>query len=142
MWSVGHCPQDTPATTCQSALFPLAGGDHQKCPRALPCVPWEGEHGPHLEATAVDRQVDIGLDRYRRIDRTEIDNIYRGTWVAPSVEHPTSAQVMILVRGFEPRVGLCADSSEPGACLRFCVSLFLCLSPSRALSLLKINTTI
>ena len=24
---------------------------------------------------------------------------------------------------FEPRVGLCADSSEPGACFGFCVSL-------------------
>ena len=27
------------------------------------------------------------------------------------------------VHEFEPRVGLCADSSEPGACFRFCVSL-------------------
>ena len=29
---------------------------------------------------------------------------------------------------FKPRVGLCADSSEPGACFRSCVSLSLCLS--------------
>ena len=36
---------------------------------------------------------------------------------------------------FEPRVGLCADSSQPGACLGFCVSLSLCPSPARALSL-------
>ena len=28
---------------------------------------------------------------------------------------------------FEPRVGLCADSSEPGACFRFCVALSLTL---------------
>ena len=41
----------------------------------------------------------------------------------------------LTVRGFEPRVGLCADSSEPGACFRFCVSLSLCPSPARALSL-------
>ena len=26
---------------------------------------------------------------------------------------------------FEPHVGLCAESSEPGACFGFCVSLFL-----------------
>ena len=29
----------------------------------------------------------------------------------------------------EPLVGLCADSSEPGACFGFCVSLSLCPSP-------------
>ena len=29
----------------------------------------------------------------------------------------------LMVRGFEPRVGLCADSSEPGACFELCVSL-------------------
>ena len=33
----------------------------------------------------------------------------------------------LAVREFEPRVGLCADSSEPGACFRFCVSLSLSL---------------
>ena len=37
--------------------------------------------------------------------------------------------------GFEPRVGLCADRSEPGACFGFCVSLSLCPSPAHALSL-------
>ena len=31
----------------------------------------------------------------------------------------------LTVREFEPRVGLCADSSEPGACFRFCVCLSL-----------------
>ena len=29
------------------------------------------------------------------------------------------------VRGFEPRVGLCADGLEPGVRFRFCVSLSL-----------------
>ena len=40
--------------------------------------------------------------------------------------------LMILGHEFEPRVGLCADSSEPGACFGFCVSapLMLCLSLS------------
>ena len=41
----------------------------------------------------------------------------------------------LAVRGFEPRVGLCADSSEPGTCFGFCVSLSLCPSPTHALSL-------
>ena len=31
----------------------------------------------------------------------------------------------VTVCGFEPCVGLCADSSEPGACFGFCVSLSL-----------------
>ena len=31
----------------------------------------------------------------------------------------------LAVREFEPRVGLWADGSEPGACFRFCVSLSL-----------------
>ena len=33
------------------------------------------------------------------------------------------------VHGFEPRVGLCTDSSEPGACFGICVSLSVCPSP-------------
>ena len=41
----------------------------------------------------------------------------------------------LAVREFEPRVGLWADGSEPGACLRFCVSLSLCPAPVHALSL-------
>ena len=51
----------------------------------------------------------------------------------------------LTVSEFEPRVGFCADSSEPGACFKFYVSLFLCPSPacectlSLCLSLLKMN---
>ena len=41
----------------------------------------------------------------------------------------------LMVREFEPRIGLCADSSEPGACFGFCVSLSLCPSPALSLSL-------
>ena len=36
---------------------------------------------------------------------------------------------------FESRVGLCADSSEPGTCFGFCVPLSLCPSLTHALSL-------
>ena len=64
-------------------------------------------------------------------------NKHWGAWVAQLVKRPTSAQVMI--SHFEPRIRLCADSSEPGACFRFCVSLALCPSPARTLSLSKIN---
>ena len=52
----------------------------------------------------------------------------------------------LTVRGVEPRVGLCADGLEPGACFGFYVSLSFCLSPwswmctlSLSLSLSKIN---
>ena len=41
----------------------------------------------------------------------------------------------LTVFGFEPYVGLYADSSEPGAGFGFCVSLSLCTSPTRVLSL-------
>ena len=40
----------------------------------------------------------------------------------------------LMVCGFEPRVGLCADSSEPGACFGFCVSLSLSAPPLFVLS--------
>ena len=70
------------------------------------------------------------------LDQVEVIEMDWGAWVAQSVKRPTSAQVTILrVREFEPRVGLCADSSDPGACFGFCVSLSLCPSPARALSL-------
>ena len=45
----------------------------------------------------------------------------------------------LTVRAIEPRIGLCADGSEPGACFGFCVSLSLCPSPTHALSLSKVN---
>ena len=40
----------------------------------------------------------------------------------------------LTVREFEPRVGLWADGSEPGACFGFCISFSLCPSPAHALS--------
>ena len=36
----------------------------------------------------------------------------------------------LTVRGFEPHVGLCAVSSEPGACFGFCVFFSFCPSPA------------
>ena len=40
---------------------------------------------------------------------------------------------------FEPRIGLCADSSGPGACFGFCVSFSLCPYPAYAVSVSKMN---
>ena len=50
----------------------------------------------------------------------------------------------LTVCGFKPLVRLCADSSEPGACFGFCVSLSLYPSPTHvlSLSLSKINIKI
>ena len=74
-----------------------------------------------------------------------------GAWVAQLLECLTSALVVIClfvglspasgsghdlaVRGFEPHVGLCADSSEPGPCFGFSVSLSLSARPLLMLSL-------
>ena len=47
----------------------------------------------------------------------------------------------LVVHEFEPCIGLCADSSEPGACFGFCqslslsLSLSLCPSPTHSMSL-------
>ncbi|XP_078302586.1 retinoic acid early transcript 1E [Panthera onca] len=70
--------------------------------------------------------------------QTENMKKFRGAWVALLIGHSTldfGSGHDLTVREFEPRVGLCADHSEPGACFRFCVSLSLCPSPVHALSL-------
>ena len=41
----------------------------------------------------------------------------------------------LTVRGFEPHVGLCADSSEPGTRFGFCVSFSLSAPPPVVLCL-------
>ena len=63
----------------------------------------------------------------------------QGTWEAQVVKRLTLAHDLT-VRELEPRIGLRAGSSEPGACFGFCVSLALCPSPhSQSVSLSKIN---
>ena len=57
----------------------------------------------------------------------------RGAWVAQSVKRPTlgfGSGHDLMVRKFEPRIGLCADSEKPDW-----DSLSLCLSPAHTLSL-------
>ena len=44
----------------------------------------------------------------------------RDMWVAQLVKNLALAHDLIVCR-FEPRIGLCADSSEPGACFGFWV---------------------
>ena len=55
-------------------------------------------------------------------------------WLGGEASHFGSGHDLT-ARGSEPRVGLCADGSEPGACFGFCVSLSLCPSPTCTLSL-------
>ena len=59
------------------------------------------------------------------------------TWVAQLVKHPSWAKVMIWFVSSSPQVQLCADGWEPGACFGFRVSLSLCSSPARTVSLKK-----
>ena len=67
----------------------------------------------------------------------------RGAWVAQSVEHLTSAQLVIsqacdlTACGFEPHIGLCADGLLRACSLIqiLCLLLILCPSPAQALSL-------
>ena len=61
--------------------------------------------------------------------------LLKGAWVAQSVKCPNSAQVDLTVHGFEPHIGVCADTSEPEACFACCVSLSLCPSPTHAVYL-------
>ena len=60
----------------------------------------------------------------------------QGTWVAQSVKHPTSAQVMISrLGGLSPASGSVLTAQEPGACFRFCLPLSLPLPCSRSVCL-------
>ena len=59
----------------------------------------------------------------------------RDAWVAQSVKHLTlgfGSGHDLMVHEFEPHIRLCVDSSEPGACFGFCVSLSLCPSPTHS----------
>ena len=84
----------------------------------------------------------VGLtDEYRMyLGHTYIRKL-GAAWVAQSAELPTGSGHDLVVPEFQPHLGLCAHSSEPGACFTFCVSFSLCPSPLHALSLFvsKIN---
>ena len=58
----------------------------------------------------------------------------RDAWVAQSVVSNFGSGRDLTIREFKPRVELCADSSEPGACFGFCHHRSLPLSHSCCVS--------
>ena len=64
----------------------------------------------------------------------------RGAWGAQLAKHPILAQVRISELEFQPCVGLCADSSEPGAPDFVSLSLSLSAPSLLMLCLSKVNT--
>ena len=87
-----------------------------------------------------NRQVFISFYFFlRRTSREQRNGENRGTWVAQSVKYLTSAQVMSSrFVGSSPASDF-ADSAEPGACFRICISLCLCPSPTHALPALPLK---
>ena len=64
---------------------------------------------------------------------------------APSVERAAldfRSGHDLTVRGFEPRVGLCAESGEPGTRFGLCLPLSLCPSLAHTLRLSKLNISL
>ena len=84
-----------------------------------------------IDQTSIFLRIGIKAHEFYLTIKTK----YRGVWVAQSVKFPTSARVMISPLVRELRIGLCAHSSEPGACFGFCIPLSLCPFPACALSL-------
>ena len=76
-------------------------------------------------------------DIFKKNENAIIDNKKNKGYVGGSVGEASDfgSGRDLAVCGFEPRVGLRADSSEPGACFGFWVSLSLSLSPSLSLPL-------
>ena len=104
--------------------------------------PVYGRHGAQCSGNPRIKQPSIS-DSWQLvgIDRSEwfgikIRNQSRAPrWLSGLRVSDCSSGHDLTVPEFEPRVGLWADSSEPGAWLRFCISLALCPSPTPALSL-------
>ena len=96
----------------------------------------KGYTHPYVDSSIIDKSQDLEAAQVSMDSRMDKDV---GAWVAQSVKCDFGSGHDLAVREFKPRVGLCADSSEPRACFRFCVSLSPCPSPARPLSLSKIN---
>ena len=95
------------------------------------------ENGPTGQATVTVFSDFPGGESKQRFSKQQIKKVkYRGSWVAQLVKRPDfGSGYDLTVCEFEPRVGLCADSSGPGARFESCVSLSLCSFPAHALSL-------
>ena len=106
-----------------------------------PCTTFVNiKHAKYIKYPAKNR---IHIKQLRTGGCSCLFNISKGkdAWVTQLVEHLTLAQVMIsLLCEFELCVRLCADSSEPGACCRFYISLCLFLSLSLSLTLSQKKT--
>ena len=94
----------------------------------------QGSTWSQLLLTDLPQNTESSLTPEPRLDATR--RLGRGAWgCSVGCASDFSSGHDLVVHEFEPRVGLCADSSEPGACFGFCVSLSLCPSPALALSL-------
>ena len=69
-----------------------------------------------------------------RMSRKEVRTVNTDYILEMSEGHLGQSVKHLRVCEFEPYFGLCADSSGPGPCFRFCVSLSLCPSPAHAIS--------
>ena len=92
--------------------------------------------GPVWESTALEIESQGIMFACAFLERRfKNPHLPRGAWVAQSVKHPTldsSSSHNLMVLGFKPQVGFCADSTEPAW---DSLSLSLCPSPLRMLFL-------
>ena len=100
--------------------FPYAT---HRCGRALPHVHSFTPSNNLMEPIVVLSPEWIRCSKIHICSSGSLDGASR---VALLVKHQTGSGHDLAVCGFKPRIGLCADSSEPGACFGFCVSLSLC----------------
>ena len=107
------------------------------------------EFEPHVELCAgsllgiLSLRLSLPFPHLRSLSlKIKKNNKHWGTWVAQLVERPTSAQIMVsqFVSSSPVSGSVLTNSSEPGACFGFCISLSLSPpSPAHALSLSIIN---
>ena len=103
-----------------------AEGDTNPQTEGPPGAQQVGEHTPSLDQLHIRKTAVHGKNAIR----------LRGAWGAVGWASDFGSGHDLAVHRFEPRVGLCAaDSSGPGTCFGFCVSLSLCPSPTHAPSL-------
>ena len=132
IWSWGKVRQTQQGHSTQGLDYDLQKCHcHKRQVKGKECSRWRKlkRHGIQMQYMILDwareQKMKIGL-------KDSIEGHLGGSvaWASDfSSGHGTTACE------FEPRVRLCADSSEPGTCFWLCVSFSLCLSPTCALSL-------
>ena len=103
----------------------------------------ESETGSRILAVSTEPDAGLELTDREIVTRVEVGHLTDRATQAPQASDFGSGHDLT-VREFEPRIRLCADSSEPGACFGFCVSLSLSAPPlfMLSLSVSKINKNI